>query len=49
MGKPDQAMISFDKAEKASPFVDEMQAEGAEFRQDIAEGRAEARRELQSK
>ncbi len=49
MGRPDKALISFDKAEKASPFVDEAEAYGAEFRKSIAEGRAEACRNLKLK
>jgi hypothetical protein len=49
MGKPDKALTSFDDAEKASPFVGEAYADGSEFRRMLAEGRAEARRTLQSK
>jgi tetratricopeptide (TPR) repeat protein len=49
IGRPDKALISFDNAEKTSPFVSESYMYGAGFRQSLAEGRAEARRNLQSK
>jgi tetratricopeptide (TPR) repeat protein len=49
MGRPDKALISFDKAERANPYVGEAESYGAKFRQRIAEGRAEARYNLQSK
>jgi tetratricopeptide (TPR) repeat protein len=49
IGRPDKALSSFDNAEKASPFVGEAYTYGAGFRQSLAEGRAEARRNLQSK
>jgi tetratricopeptide (TPR) repeat protein len=49
MGRPEKALNSFDDAEKTSPFVGEAGAAGAVFFQSLAAGRAEARRNLQSK
>ena len=48
MGMPDKALISFDQAERESPF-DEATAGGADFQERIAQGRAEAHRSLRLK
>jgi tetratricopeptide (TPR) repeat protein len=46
MDQPEQALLSFDKAEKGSPFVGEAAPLGAAFNARLAEGRASARRKL---
>lgn len=46
LGAPERALISFDKADKVNPYIDEAAEAGAEFRERIAEGRAEARHQL---
>jgi hypothetical protein len=48
MGMPDKALISFDQAERESPF-DEATAGGADFQERVAQGRAEAHRSLRLK
>jgi tetratricopeptide (TPR) repeat protein len=42
MGAPDQALLSFDQAEKGSPFVGEALPLGTEFNSRLAEGRENA-------
>jgi tetratricopeptide (TPR) repeat protein len=46
LGLPEQALISFDQAEKGSPFVEEAAPLGAEFNVRLAEGRENAWRRL---
>jgi len=42
MGQPREALLSFDRAEKESPFVGEAAALGEDFRAQLAEGRRRA-------
>jgi tetratricopeptide (TPR) repeat protein len=48
MGNPGEALRSFDKAEKESPFLYEADALGAEFRTQLQDGRRQAQREKQN-
>jgi len=49
MGQPHEALLSFDQAEKESPFVDEAAALGGDFRAQLAEGRRRALERLDQK
>jgi tetratricopeptide (TPR) repeat protein len=49
MGQPHEALLSFDQAEKESPFVGEAAALGEDFRAQLAEGRRRAREWLARK
>jgi len=49
MGQPHEALLSFDQAEKESPFVGEAAALGEDFRDQLAEGRRHAREWLDRK
>ena len=46
LGHPHQALLSFDQAERESPFVGEAAALGEDFRAQLAEGRRRARERL---
>jgi hypothetical protein len=48
IGMPDKALISFDQAERESPFTEATEG-GADFQERIAQGRAEAHRSLRLK
>ncbi len=49
LGQPQEALISFDRADKESPFVGDAAVLGEAFREQIAEGRRRARWELGQK